>query len=107
MNKPLMVSVPLEFINEPDEQLKVADAHLHIIMREVEVECLPQDIPDSITVDLETFQVGEVLKAGELVLPAGVTLVTDAEEAVVAATIQGAEAEQGADEVEETETPAD
>src|SRR5215468_5722024 len=95
MSQALTVTVPLVFINEPHNVLQAANAVLTHLWREVEVACLPRDIPDEITVDLADFQPGEPLKADALVLPPGVTLVTDAEEAIVTAHV----------EVEEVETP--
>ena len=88
MNQALTVTVPLAFINEPHSRLQGANAMLTHLWREVEVACLPQDIPDEITVDLADFQPGEMFKAGALVLPPGVTLVTDAEEVIVTAHVE-------------------
>ena len=83
MRKTLTVTVPLEFINEPHSRLLAAGSVLVHLQREVEVLCLPQDIPEMITVDLTDLQPGDTLRADTLVLPPGVTLVTDAEEALV------------------------
>ncbi len=94
MSQALTVTVPLAFINEPHSTFQGANAVLTHLWREVEVTCLPRDIPDEIPVDLANFQPGETLKAGALVLPPGVTLVTDAEEVIVTAHV----------EVETTET---
>jgi len=83
MDEPIAVTVPLEFVNEPEDRFKAAQVMLTPLLRDIEVECLPRDIPDAITVDLETLEVGDVLRAESLVLPAGVTLLTDPEEPVV------------------------
>jgi len=88
MNKEIMVTVPLTFINEPHNLLQSANAMLTHLWREVEVACLPRDIPDEIAVDLAEFQPGATFKAGALVLPPGVTLVLDAEEVIVTAHVQ-------------------
>lgn len=88
MNQALTVTVPLVFMNEPHSRLQGANAVLTHLWREVEVACLPQDIPDEIAVDLAELQPGDVLKAGALVLPPGVTLVLDAEEAIVTAHVE-------------------
>lgn len=93
MTKPITVTVPLEFTNEPQEMLKRANAHISPLWREIQVACLPRDIPDVITVDLSLLQLGEALKAGTLPLPPGVTLETDPEEAIVTIT---SDAEGGA-----------
>ena len=98
MSQALTVTVPLAFINEPHSLLQGANAVLTHLWREVEVACLPQDIPDEITVDLADFQPGEMLKAGALILPPGVTLVTDAEEVMVTAHVQSETTETSAAE---------
>jgi len=88
MNKSITVTVPLAFINEPLNLLQSAHAMLTHLWREVEITCLPGDIPDGITVDLAHIHPGETFKAGALALPPGVTLVTDAEEVLVTAHVE-------------------
>ena len=85
MNKTITVMVPLTFINEPHNLLQSANAVLTHLWREVEVTCLPGDIPDEIEVDLADIHPGVTVKAGALALPPGVTLVIDAEEVIVTA----------------------
>jgi large subunit ribosomal protein L25 len=111
MNTPITVRVPLEFINEPHDRLRAADAVLTVIMRELEVECLPGNIPEAIPVDLAALEVGDVLKVGDLILPQGMTLVAEAEEAVLTTTTPTAkedapEADGGGAEPDETATKA-
>jgi len=88
MNKTITVMVPLTFINEPHNLLLSANAVLTHLWREVEVTCLPRDIPDEIVVDLADMHPGTTLKAGEIVLPPSVTLVTDPEEVIATAHIE-------------------
>jgi large subunit ribosomal protein L25 len=83
MDEPITVTVPLEFINVPEDRLKVAQHMLAPLLRELEVECLPRDIPEVIRIDLANLELGEVLHVNAIVLPAGVTLVTEPEEPVV------------------------
>jgi large subunit ribosomal protein L25 len=97
MDKTITVTVPLTFMNEPHNLLLSANAVLTHLWREVEVTCLPRDIPDEIVVDLADIHPGATLKAGELVLPPGVTLVIDPEEVIVTAHV----------EVEPEEAPAE
>jgi large subunit ribosomal protein L25 len=101
MSQALTVTVPLTFINEPHNLLQGANAVLTHLWREVEVACLPRDIPDEITVDLANLQPGETLKAGALVLPPGVTLGLDAEEVIVTAHVE-AETPEVSEPEEET-----
>jgi large subunit ribosomal protein L25 len=83
MDEPITVTVPLEFVHVPEDRLKQAQAIFTPLLREVEVECLPRDIPEAITVDLAGWEISRVLHANVLVLPTGVSLVTDPEEALV------------------------
>jgi large subunit ribosomal protein L25 len=115
MDEPITVTVPLEFINEPEDRLKIAQHMLSLLLRELEVECLPRDIPEAITVDLAALEMGEVLRAGAIVLPPGVTLVTDPEEPVATTAMlreevaaeEEAAAEAGMDTESPTETEAE
>lgn len=52
-------------------------------MREVFVECLPTQIPDQIELDVTDLVVGRSLHASDLVMPEGVTLLTNPDEVVV------------------------
>jgi len=85
MDEPITVTVPLEFVHVPEDRLKQAQAILTPLLREIEVECLPRDIPEAVTVDLVGWEIGRVLHANALVLPPGVTLITDPEEPIVTA----------------------
>ncbi len=113
MDEPIKVTVPLEFINVPEDRLKIAQHMLAPLLRELEVECLPRDIPEVISVDLAALEIGEVLHVNAVVLPAGVTLVTEPEEPVVTTEMLRAEvaaaegaAEGAADEESATEAKA-
>jgi large subunit ribosomal protein L25 len=101
MNKTITVMVPLTFVNEPHNLLHSANAMLTHLWREVEVVCLPGDIPDEIMVDLADIQPGATFKAGALILPPGVTLVTDAEEVIVTAHVEVAAPAASSAEAEE------
>jgi large subunit ribosomal protein L25 len=104
MNKTITVMVPLTFINEPHNLLQSANTVLTHLWREVEVACLPRDIPDEIVVDLTAIHPGATFKAEALVLPPGVTLVTDPEEVIVTAHVEAAEVPE-ASSAEAEETP--
>ena len=57
---------------------------LDLVMHGIEVEARPGDIPEEIRVDVSALQVGDVIRAGAIPLPAGLKLVTDEKAAVVA-----------------------
>ena len=95
-NEPIRLTVDIETINELSDDLKVANTTASLVLRTVEVECLPGDIPESIRVDLATLTGSHALHAGDLNLPAGVTLITDTETAVVTLTTISAAPEAAA-----------
>lgn len=52
-------------------------------LREIEVECLPTDIPGHIEIDISELEIGSSLHVSDIAIPAGVTLLTDPEEFIV------------------------
>lgn len=50
---------------------------------EVEVECLPADMPDHLYVDISMMEIGDHLRVSDLVTPAGVTIMTDADDTIL------------------------
>ena len=82
-NEAIRVSVVVDMVSELPEELKMSNTSAALVLREIEVECLPGNIPESIQLDLGTLTGGHAVHAGDLALPEGVTLVTDADTAVV------------------------
>lgn len=74
-------------------------------LREVEVSCLPGSVPGHLEVDITGLHVGEHVSAGDIVLPAGVSLVSEADEIVVTVVAPRA-AEEAKPEAEEEEPAA-
>ncbi|WP_020560287.1 50S ribosomal protein L25/general stress protein Ctc [Thiofilum flexile] len=71
----IRVSVPLHFINvETSTGVKVQGGALNQLLNNVEVSCLPKDIPSYIEVNMQDVEKGQILHLSNLVLPAGVTL---------------------------------
>src|SRR6185436_1329697 len=81
MDKPIQVSVPLRHVGEP---VGVRDAKgiLEMILREVQVSCLPASIPESFTADVSELGIHDVFTVGQLVAPEGVRILTDTSQAV-------------------------
>jgi large subunit ribosomal protein L25 len=61
------------------------------LMRRIEVECLPAQIPDAITVDISGLGIGEVITVADLVLPPDVRINEDLHAPVVTVTAPGRE----------------
>ncbi len=75
----------------------------------IQIEGVPKDIPESIHVDISALEIGATLHASEIKLPKGLTLVDDAEMAILSiqAPSKAAEAETaGAEEATEAAAPA-
>jgi large subunit ribosomal protein L25 len=73
-DRKLHLHVPLHFINEDACVGRRAGGTIHHLATEVEVGCLPKDLPEFITVDLANVELGQGVHLSELVLPAGVEL---------------------------------
>ena len=72
-NKKIHVKVPLHFVNaEISPGVKVAGGLVQHVMNELEVSCLPKDLPEFIEVDLKDLQAGHSLHVSALKLPDGV-----------------------------------
>lgn len=56
---------------------------LQQVMRDIEVEALPMELPEHIEVDVTEYQVGDSVRVGDLTAPAGVTILSGAEEVVL------------------------
>lgn len=71
----LTVRVPLHFINaEISPAVKLSAAIISHVMTEIEINCLPQDLPSFIEVDLATLETTQTVHVNDLKLPAGVSL---------------------------------
>ena len=64
--------VPLHFVNEEDCPGKRTGGIVTHLLVEVEVGCLPKDLPEYIEVDMASLQVGDSVHLSQLVLPEGV-----------------------------------
>jgi large subunit ribosomal protein L25 len=73
--------------------VKTEGGILDIVTREVEVECLPGNIPKHMPVDVTALAIGDAIRIAQLVAPEGVTVVDDPEKVVVHVTHPTAEKE--------------
>lgn len=72
----LTTTVPLHFINaESADAVKLQGGEISHTMSEVEVSCLPKDLPEFIEVDLAKVAIGQTVHLSDLTVPAGVELV--------------------------------
>jgi large subunit ribosomal protein L25 len=75
LTKKLRTEVRLTLVAEPK---LTAELRLDHLLSQVEVECLPTDIPDHIEVNLSVLKkIGDQITVGDLALPEGVHVLTD------------------------------
>jgi len=77
----ILVQVPLRFVGKAAGVTR--GGILQPIVREVEVECLPMDIPGFFNVDVSALDIGDSIHVEEIQMPADVTLVFESNFAVV------------------------
>ncbi|HET6631310.1 MAG TPA: 50S ribosomal protein L25/general stress protein Ctc [Rhodanobacteraceae bacterium] len=74
-NEAVRVNVPLHFVNqEVSPAHKMAGVVVSHNLTEVEVSCLPKDLPEHIDVDLAELKQGDLVHLSDLVLPPGVEI---------------------------------
>jgi large subunit ribosomal protein L25 len=82
MTRKLRVSVPIHVSGEA-KGVKQQGGILDVVTRVVEIECIPDDIPDQFDVDVTEMMIGSGIRVSDLPLKPGVRVLT-AGEAVVA-----------------------
>jgi large subunit ribosomal protein L25 len=65
LDKPIRVEVPIHLVGTPIG-VKTQGGILDQVLREVEIECLPGDIPGHIDVDVSALEFGNVLRVSDL-----------------------------------------
>ncbi len=104
MDQRLQVEVPIVLKGEA-EGVKLQGGILEQLLREIEIECLPDDIPSSIEVDVSSLVIGKVLRVSDLPHDPKLKFLTDENQPVahvttvkeeVVATPEAVAAEAGA-----------
>jgi len=80
-NKAVIVNVPIKFINEETcVGVKIGGGKISHIQSELEVSCLPKDIPENITVDIAELEIGHSVHLSEIKMPINVVLATSVDD---------------------------
>ncbi len=82
LKKIIETKVPLHVKGEAPG-VKLGGGVLEHLVREVPVRCLPTDIPAALDLDISNLQIGQSLRAKDLVLPQGVEILMDAESVII------------------------
>ncbi len=70
------VKVPLHFVNaEISPAVKLSSGIISHVMTELDITCLPKDLPEFVEVDLANIEVGNSIHLSDIKLPQGVTAV--------------------------------
>ena len=103
----ITLRVPLHFINQDKcIGVRLEGGNISHSISEVEVRCLPQNLPEFIEVDMEHVHVGTILHISDLPFPAGVESVELShgaahDQAVVSVTLPRGAAAEEAEETKE------
>ena len=99
MDVRMHVMVPVHTFGEP-QGVKLQGGIFEMVTREVEIECLPSDIPGEIRVDVSELMIGKQLRAGDLPIDtAKIKLVSDPQRVVAHVVALRAEEEKPAEAV--------
>jgi len=80
-NEKISVKVPFHFINEETAPgVKLEGGLISHIMTEIDISCLPKDLPQYIEVDMGALSIGDSIHLSEVKVPEGVELTTLSDE---------------------------
>ena len=107
LTKRITVRVPVHTVGDP-KGVKLQGGLHEIITREIEIECLPDDIPEHFSVDVTELSIGQSVRASDVVLTGSMKLLSPSDavishivtiraEEVAAVTTEGAPVAAGAE----------
>lgn len=104
-NVKITVNVPIKYINEETcVGVKTSGGVLSHIITDVEISCLPKDIPENIEVDVQELDINQSIHLTEINLPDGVEFLSGTDKDHDSAIVK---CYQPVEEVIETEAPED
>ncbi len=111
LTKRIRVAVPVHSQGEP-KGVKQQGGLLEIVTREVEIECLPDDIPEGFTIDVTELLIGQSKRASDIPFGASIKLVSSPDTVIahcvaLKAVVEPTPAEAAAVPVAEGATPAE
>jgi large subunit ribosomal protein L25 len=98
LTKRISVKVPVHNIGEP-RGVKVEGGLFEVVIREIEIECLPDDIPEHFEVNVTEFSVGTALRAGDIPMTGSMKLLSAADQVLSHVVTMRAEAVVAPEEV--------
>ena len=103
LTKPIHVRVPVVTVGEP-KGVKIQGGLHEVVTREIEIECLPDAIPEEFTVDVAELMIGQSVRASHVSVPAEIRLVSPAD--TVISHVVALKAEETPAAAESTEAAA-
>ncbi|SHG43080.1 LSU ribosomal protein L25P [Thermosyntropha lipolytica DSM 11003] len=103
MNEEITSEVPIVIAGE--EEILKKGGILQLGVKEVEVECLPKDLPEAIICDISALDIGDHMTVGDLKAPAGVKIISDPD-SIVVTILAPKVSEEETSPAEETESEA-
>jgi large subunit ribosomal protein L25 len=92
LTKRLRVSAPVVTEGEA-KGIKLQGGLLEVITRSIEIECLPDEIPERFTIDVTELMIGQAKRASDVALPGSVRLVSPGDTVIAHVVALRAEAE--------------
>ena len=96
LTKRISVKVRVHTTGDP-KGVKIQGGLLEVITREIEIDCLPDEIPESYSVDVSELSIGQNLRASDIALGGSVKLVSAADQVIAHVVALKAEAEATAE----------
>jgi len=106
LTKRIDVKVRVQTTGDP-KGVKLQGGLLEVITREIEIECLPDEIPELFTIDVGELMIGQNLRASDIPLTGSMRLLSGAEHVIAHVVAMKAEAEAPAAEAGAVAAPAE
>lgn len=105
MDQPIKVEVPIECLNK--DSIRVQPSVFTQVLSFLHIECLPNDIPDVIAIDVQNMQIDDTIsvKDFEITKDKKITILTDLEETVCVLSHEREEIEEEQEAAEAGEVP--
>lgn len=104
LNQRITVKVPVVTHGDP-KGVKIQGGIHEVVTREIEIECLPNDIPDQFVVDVSELMIGQNIRAGDIPMSGSAKLISPAD-AVISHVVSLRVEEPAATEVVAEAVPA-
>ncbi len=95
MTRKLQVQVPLEFVGIP-VGVKTFGGLMDVVAREIEIECLPGDIPEHISIPVTDLGLNDLFRVSQIPPSEKIKILTDPDVVLVTVSPQRAETEEAA-----------